>query len=259
MPRKVSSSDGVRLAPISFRTTTRKRAELEEKANEAGRSLSQEVERLLDFAMQFEEDIGDPELVNAMKFIAQAAGWALRDSDVATITNPRTRDRVSRAIFAAANLYLPVVALEKSHPGLGQALQEIDFALRQSIRGFSPRSIYALADGYPLKETELEELHERLESLKAQHFSNATPAETSARVDKWQKSLREAQSAAMETHSSLLDASFEDLKSLRHATVAKIDRFREHMAEPRVRESATRKAKSANQRKQRNPNATRKT
>ncbi len=227
MPRKASIPDRPKLAPVSFRTTEQRRQQLEDKARAAGRSLSQEVERLLDLATDIEEGLGDPDLIKAMNFIGQSAGQMLRESG-GSLANPRTRARVIRSILAATNLYLPSIALRKTNPDLAEALDMMAVVLQYSIPDFAPSAIYSLADGRPVSENEIQKLLVGIEALRGIKFSNATPEQVQRMVEKFKAKLAEAQLAAEEIQRSILQ--LEDQPMPLRGMLERQDRWNKEMS-----------------------------
>lgn len=105
MPRK-PNEEGAKLAPLNIRTTQDRRQRLEAAAEASGRSLTQQVERYLDMAMDIEARLGGELLFDAISQIGGAAALALK-SGGGDLSDYRTRARVISAIANAAEWAVP--------------------------------------------------------------------------------------------------------------------------------------------------------
>lgn len=101
-----------KLAPIGIRTTPERKARLEAQARAKGRSLANEVERLLDFAMDYEERMGGAELLQAMEKLAQTVRHALEASEYG-LDERRGRARAVATIQHAASWVIPIELLNE--------------------------------------------------------------------------------------------------------------------------------------------------
>ena len=228
MPRKPLNQARPKLAPVSFRTSEYMKGQLETRARARSRSLSEEIEDMLNSVIDFEERLGDRALMSAMRFIGEAAGQTLKELE-RPLTDPAVRARVTRSIVAATNLYLPSAALWEANPELAKALDEIAVSLQMTIPGFVPSTVYVLVDGRPLSEPELEQLRAGIEALRKLHVSNLSKDQLGARVDWFHAKLSEAQDVAVRAQRSMLDPTA-GFSAERRDTLNKLDRWNAGMA-----------------------------
>lgn len=152
MPKKATEA-GAKLAPLNIRTTQERRAKLEAAARASGRSLTQQVERYLEMAMNMEERLGGEELFEAISLIGESAARVLRVSK-GDLTDYRTRARIIGAISSSAELAIPVSPLYESGDlkEVAIAVDELISVLRYVVPNWDQAPLMRMLDGFPLPE-----------------------------------------------------------------------------------------------------------
>jgi hypothetical protein len=195
MPRKaVATESPNKLAPINIRTTASRRARIESLAWSSGRSLTQEIEHLLDFALDFETRFGGEELADSIALIGQAAGMVLRGNHLG-LEHFKTRAQVVAAIKLAADWALPpaVTAASEDLDTIRRAVADLNLVLPQLIDHFDPDPLVRLGQGIPLNE---ETCTLYFNTLQLARCRSSADAGTVARIDELQSELSEAQRRA---------------------------------------------------------------
>jgi hypothetical protein len=140
-----------KLAPLNLRTTPERRRRLEDAAAASGRSLAQEAERLIDLAMEVEEQLGGPDLFEAISLIGRTAALVLKQSGE-NLSEPGARARVTAAIHAATDWAVPLCALRIEDDPAALALVEIYTAMSMFGSNLDLRALWLLGEGAPLGE-----------------------------------------------------------------------------------------------------------
>lgn len=155
MPRK-ATEDGAKLAPLNIRTTQERRQKLEAAAMASGRSLTQQVERYLEMAMNIEERLGGEELFEAMTLIGEAASHVLSNSR-GELSDYRTRARVVAAIASTAEWAVPTHGLYETGDlkEIADAVEELHQVLPHIVEGFDVVPLQQLLNGVPLNDWHL--------------------------------------------------------------------------------------------------------
>lgn len=150
MPRK-PSEEGAKLAPLNIRTTQDRRERLEAAAKASGRSLTQQVERYLDMAMDMEHRLGGEQLFDAMTLIGEAAAHVLANTRTG-LDDYRTRARVIAAIASSAEWAIPAAGLYETGDlkEVAEAVEELRTILPYVMPDFDPQPLFQLLNGYPL-------------------------------------------------------------------------------------------------------------
>lgn len=195
MPRKaLATTSPNKLAPINIRTTAERRARIESLARDSGRSLTQEIEHLLDFALDFETRFGGEELSESIALIGQAAGMVLKGNHLG-LEHFKTRAQVVAAIKLAADWALPpaVTAASEDLDTIWRAVADLNLVLPHLIDHFDADPLVKLGQGIPLSD---ETFNLYLNTLQLARFRNSADAGTVARIDELQSELSEAQRRA---------------------------------------------------------------
>ncbi len=205
MPRKASATNSTaKLSPINIRTTLDRRHRIEQLAKNSGRSLTQEVERLVDFALDFETRLGGPELVEAMSLIAQAAAQVLKQNPRG-IANFKTRVQVVAAIRLAADWALPPALPQASEDfeTLQANAADITRVMSHLVRDFDSTPLLQLARGWALHEQMLEYyrgviLDARTNRYSEDHAAQAVLDDIDAKLSESQRRALSVQQVAHE-------------------------------------------------------------
>lgn len=151
LPRKPTPPEEQKLSPLNLRTTAERRRRLEESAAASGRSLAQEVERLLDYAMDMEQQLGGPGLMDAIRLIAQTAAKVQEETGKG-IGDRYTKARVTAAIHAATDWAIPLCSLRLEDEPRAHAIIEIYTVLSMFGSNLDLRSLWLLAEYVPLSD-----------------------------------------------------------------------------------------------------------
>lgn len=173
MPNK-TTENGAKLAPLNIRTTQERRAKLEKAAKASGRSLTQQVERYLEMAMNIEERLGGEELFEAISLIGESAARVLHVSK-GDLTDYRTRARVIGAISSAAELAIPVSPLYETGDlkEVAIAVDELLSVLPYVVPNWDQGPLMRMLDGFPLPEPVFLSYLEAIEFAEPSYSDNA--------------------------------------------------------------------------------------
>jgi hypothetical protein len=173
MPRK-ATEDGAKLAPLNIRTTQERREKLEAAAMASGRSLTQQVERYLEMAMNIEERLGGEDLFEAISLIGDAAAHVLRASR-GDLTDYRTRARVIGAISSSAEWAIPTAPLYASGDlkEIAIAVEELRAVLPYIVPNFDQTPLMRMLDGWPIPQDVYDSYLDAIEFAEPRYHGDA--------------------------------------------------------------------------------------
>lgn len=203
---RYAADDAPKLAALNLKTTRQRRERIESVAAKSGRSLTAEVERLLDLALDHEERMGGEALSGAMSLIGQAAGRVLQESG-RSLANVKTRAQVVAAIKVATDWVLPAITgaeASEDYELLERAVAVLNVTLPRIVDDFDPTSLAYLAQGRPLPERQWERYLGAIRAAQL-HFSEDKDA-VSVLVEA-ENYLRDAQRAACRIQDLVLEQS----------------------------------------------------